>query len=160
MVSTPYLCCNIHLSGGIEKLVSTDLMSLIQPHPMLRYKVWTFMLAVLQQPSQRKYVSLHPKLLPSELPLPTTTELGTESVYDLLYVSSTMPITFSDYLHLLPRPAKQRSRYPTGQSGQTIKPTNLRGDLTPNCKRTGFIGTMKHLLCGCMLYLTDLEPAW
>ncbi len=93
----------------------------------------------------RQYLLTFQKLLD------TTIEFVPAYNTSLLYVPSSMPNTFCDYLHLIPRPGKLCSRYST-KLWTNNKTYNSRIRPDPYCECCSFIQTMKHLLHECKFY--------
>ncbi len=133
-----------HLSGGIDKNVSPDLLTSLQPYPALRHKLTLFAQGFQRMPFRNKYANLR-STLASMMQLDTNmsrrNKLLCRSILDdeikvapayhtrtrdniqirPPYKPSTMPSTSCVSHPSHPKRGKLPSKYSTEPSGQTIK---------------------------------------
>jgi hypothetical protein len=169
-----------HISGGIDKDISPDLLTSLQDYPSLRHKMKLFSQAFRRMPFRQKFASPRSNLA-SLILLDTNmsrrykllcrsildTEIKIAPAYqtrirDNIHIRPTIH-TFNDAYQLLRLPLlTSKTREIAFQVlNRTIWTNNkafksrMRND--PNCERCDQIETMEHTLCECLHYA---QPLW
>jgi hypothetical protein len=164
-----------HLSGGIDKDISPELITALQDYPSLRHKLRLFSQAFLRMPFRQKFASPR-SILASLIQLDTNmsrrykllcrdildTEIKVAPAYqtrirDNIHIRPTVH-TFNNAYQLLRLPLLTSKTRETAFQvlNRTIWTNNkayksrMRND--PNCERCGQIETMEHTLCECLYY--------
>jgi hypothetical protein len=169
-----------HLSGGIDKNASPELLASLAPYPALQHKIQIFTRAFLQQPFHNKYACPRTHLaalmnldtnLSRRYKLKCREELdsgiGVAPAYctrirDNIAIRPSQRL-FNNAFHALRIPIiTSKTRETAFQIlNRTIWTNNKayksRMRLDPNCERCGKVETMEHLLCECENYS---EPLW
>jgi hypothetical protein len=164
-----------HLSGGIDKNVSPDLLTNLQPYPALRHKLMLFAQSFQRMPFRDKYANS--RSTPASLIQQDTNmsrrykllcrstldaEIGVAPAYhtrtrDNIHIRPTLQ-TFNNAFHLLRLPSLTSKTRETAFQvlNRTVWTNNkafksrLRDN--PNCERCGLLETMEHMLCECLYY--------
>jgi hypothetical protein len=176
-----------HLSGGIDKSTSTELLAALAPYPGMQHKIRLFTQNFLQQPFHNKY-SCPRTALSSIVNLDTNlsrryklkcreildTSIGVAPAFrtrirDNLAVRVTQR-TFNNAYHVLRLPTLTSKTRETAFQilNRTIWTNNKafrsRMKPTPTCDRCDSTETMEHLLCECENYSiplwTKLADSW
>jgi hypothetical protein len=164
-----------HLSGGIDKNVSPDLLTNLQPYPALRHKLMLFAQGFQRMPFKDKYANSR-STLASMIQLDTNisrrykllcrstldAEIGVAPAYhtrtrDDIHIRPTLQM-FNNAFHLLRLPSLTSKTRETAFQvlNQTVWTNNKafksRMRDNPNCERCGLPETMEHMLCECLYY--------
>jgi hypothetical protein len=164
-----------HLSGGIDKDISPDILNSLQAYPSLQHKLRLFAQAFQQMPFRQKYASPR-SILATLIQLDTNMSrrnkllcwsildatIGIAPAYqtrarDSLHIRPIVHI-FNNAYHLLRLPGLTSKTRETAFQilNRTIWTNNkafrskMRND--PNCERCGLTETMEHALCECQHY--------
>ncbi len=169
-----------HLSGGIDKNVSPDLLTSLQPYPALRHKLTLFAQGFQRMPFRDKYANPR-STLASMMHLDTNMsrrnkllcrsilddEIKVAPAYhtrtrDNIQIRPTMQI-FNNAFHLLRLPSLTSKTRETAFQilNRTVWTNNKafksRMRDNPNCERCGHQETMEHMVCECLYYA---QPLW
>jgi hypothetical protein len=169
-----------HLSGGIDKNVSPELLASLQPYPALRHKLTLFAQRFQRMPFRNRYANPRTTLA-SILQLDTNisrrnkllcrnildSEIRVAPAYytrirDNIQIRPTTQI-FNNAFHLLRLPSLTSKTRETAFQilNRTIWTNNKafksRMRDNPNCERCGNPETMEHMLCECLYYA---QPLW
>ncbi len=164
-----------HLSGGIDKNISPDLLTNLQPYPALCHKLTLFAQSFQLMPFRDKYANSR-STLASMIQLDTNmsrrykllcrstldAEIGVAPAYhtrtrDDINIRPTLQ-TFNNAFHLLCLPSLTSKTRETAFQvlNRTVWTNNKafksRMRDNPNCKRCGLPETMEHMLCECLYY--------
>jgi hypothetical protein len=164
-----------HLSGGIDKNISPDLLTNLQPYPALRHKLLLFAQGFQRMPFRDKYANSR-SALASMIQLDTNmsrrykllcrstldAEIGVAPAYhtrtrDDIHIRPTLQ-TFNNAFHLLRLPSLTSKTRETAFQilNRTVWTNNKafksRMRDNPNCERCGLPETMEHMLCECLYY--------
>jgi hypothetical protein len=169
-----------HLSGGLDKDISPDLLNSLQDSPSLRHKLRLFAQVFQQMPFRHKFASPR-SILATFIQLDTNmsrrnkilcrsildAEIGVAPAYqtrarDNIHIRPTVH-TFNNAYQLLRLPLLPSKTRETAFQvlNRTIWTNNkafkskMRND--PNCERCGLTETMEHALCECLHYA---QPLW
>ncbi len=164
-----------HLSGGIDKNVSPDLLTTLQPYPALRHKLKLFAQDFQRMPFRNRYANPR-STLASMIQLDTNmsrrnkllcrsildAEIGVALAYhtrarDNVHIRPTTQ-TFNNAFQLLRLPSLTSKTRETAFQvlNRTVWTNNkafksrMRDNL--NCERCGITETMEHTLCECLQY--------
>jgi hypothetical protein len=166
-----------HLSGGIDKNVSPNLLTSLQPYPALRHKLILFAQGFQQMPFRNRYANPR-STLASLMQLDTNMsrrnkllcrsilddEIGVAPAYhtrtrDDIQIRPTIQI-FNNAFHLLRLPSLTSKTRET--AFQILNRTNNKAFKSrmrdnANCERCGHQETMEHMICECRHYA---QPLW
>ncbi len=164
-----------HLSGGIDKDISPELLTSLQDYPSLRHKLRLFAQAFQRMPIRNKYASPR-SILDTMIRMDTNmsrrnklicrsildADIGVAPAYqtrarDNVHIRPSVP-TFNNAYQLLRLPLLTSKTRETAFQvlNRTIWTNNkafkskMRED--PNCERCGLTETMEHALCECLHY--------
>jgi hypothetical protein len=169
-----------HLSGGIDKNVSPDLLTSLQPYPALRHKLTLFAQGFQRMPFRNKYANSR-STLASMMQLDTNMsrrnkllcrsilddEIKVAPAYhtrirDNIQIRPTLQI-FNNAFHLLRLSSLTSKTRETAFQilNRTVWTNNKafksRMRDNPNCERCGHPETMEHMICECLYYA---QPLW
>jgi hypothetical protein len=169
-----------HLSGGIDKNISPELLTALQPYPALRHKLTLFAKNFQRMPFRNKYANPR-TILASIIQLDTNmsrrnkllcrnildAEIRVAPAYhtrirDNIQIRPTTQI-FNNAFHLLRLPSlTSKTRETAFQILNRTTWTNNKAFKSrmrdnPNCERCGNPETMEHMVCECLHYA---QPLW
>jgi hypothetical protein len=175
LVKTVSQIFETHLSGGIDKNISPDLLTTLQPYPALHHKLKPFAQGFQRMPFRNRYANPR-STLASMIQLVTNmsrrnkllcrsildAEIGVAPAYhtrarDNVHIRPTIQ-TFNNAFQLLRLPSlTSKTRETAFQVLNRTVWTNNKAFKSrirdnPNCERCGLTETMEHTLCECLHY--------